>query len=151
MSDRRISVVTRQIRLLLSTDEELSGETFLHLHGEHDTGGLQRLDEVLNGRELFLPVRQQQSVALINLQQVVAVTAARHEELDPLLTLGQEHTVRVEPIVGPPLKVSLFANLPDGKTRVKDYLNQDKRFLLFLDDELVIYLARDKILRVEDG
>lgn len=150
MSDQRISVVTRQISLLMGTGEELSGETFLHLHGEHDSSGLQRLDEVLNGQEPFLPVRHQQQVVLVNLQQVVSVTASRDEELDPLLTLGQEHAVLVEPIVGPPLKASLFVNLPDGKSRVKDYLNQDKRFLLFLDDKLVIYLARDKILRVED-
>ena len=149
MDDQRISVETRQIEAVLSNGCRISGEAFLQLHGAHLTGP-QRIGEVINSDEDFLPVRSPEGVELINLEQVVSVATAATEEFDPLLKLGEEHQIQVEPSVGEPLHLRIFVNLPGGKTRVKDFLNQDKRFLLFLYDDKVIYLARNRILRVKD-
>lgn len=149
MDDQRISVETRRIKLTLSNGSQLSGETFLQLHGEHLTG-LQRVEEILNGEEIFLPFRYAGKVELINLTQVVSLAVAAEEEFDPLLALGEEHQVRIETTVGEALDVRIFVNLPDGRTRVKDFLNQPVRFLLLLHEDQVIYLARNHILRVQD-
>ncbi len=149
MDDQRISVATRNIKLTLSNGMQLSGETFLQLHGEHLTG-LQRVGEILNGDDNFLPFRHGDTVELVNLDQVVSVEVAAEEEFDPLLALGEEHQINVEPVVGATIDVRIFVNLPGGRNRVKDFLNQQKRFLLLLQDDRILYLAQNKILRIQD-
>jgi hypothetical protein len=149
MNDQRVNVDSRHIEILLSTGERLDGEIFLQLYGQH-LAGPQRIDEALNGSESFLPLRRAGKVQLVNLDQVMAVYAAAAEEFDPLLTLGDEHRVRVTPGAGDPFEARIFVNLPHGHNRVKDYLNQPARFLSFLVGDQVVYLARQRILVVED-
>ncbi|WP_020675419.1 hypothetical protein [Geopsychrobacter electrodiphilus] len=149
MNEQRISVDVRQIEVVLSNGERLMGETFLQLHGMLQSGP-QRLSEALNGDDNFLPLRVAEKIKLINLDQVMAVYTAAAEEYDPLLELGEEHRVRVTPAVGGPLDAKIFVNLPNGNNRAKDFLNQPRRFLLFLWGEQVAYLARKRILLVED-
>jgi len=149
MNEQRISVDLRQIEVVLSTGERLVGETFLQLHGLCQSGP-QRLSEVLNGEDNFLPLRAGGTVKLLNLDQVMSVYADASDEFDPLLELGEEHLVRVTPAVGEPLDARIFVNLPNGHNRVKDYLNQSRRFLLFLSGAQVVFLARKRILLVED-
>jgi hypothetical protein len=149
MDDQRISVARRNIKLTLSNGVQVSGETFLQLHGEHSTG-LQRVGEILNGDNIFLPVRQDDRVELVNLEQIVSVEVAAEEEFNPLLALGEEHQIKVEAVVGDVLDVRIFVNLPGGRNRAKDFFNQQKRFLLLLQDDRIIYLARNKILRIQD-
>lgn len=149
MDDQRISVARRSVKLTLSNGTKLNGETFLQLHGEHLTG-LQRVGEILNGGDIFLPFRHGDSVELVNLEQIVSVEVDAEEEFDPLLALGEEHQIKVEPITGEVFDVRIFVNLPGGQNRVKDFLNQKKRFLLLLQDDRILYVARNKILRIQD-
>lgn len=149
MDDQRISVETRGIEVLLANGDVIRGETFLQLHGAH-LSGPQRIDEVLNGADNFLPVRSGKEIELVNLEQVISVSTAVEEEFDPLLSLGEEYQIKVEAAVGKALDVRIFVNLPGGHNRVKDFLNQSKRFLLFIHDDQVIYMARNRILRVRD-
>ena len=149
MDDQRISVTRRSVKLILSNGTQLNGETFLQLHSEHLTG-LQRVEEILNGEDIFLPVRLGESVELVNLEQIVSVEVDAEEEFDPLLALGEEHQIKVEPIAGEVLNARIFVNLPGGQNRVKDFLNQQKRFLLLLQDDRILYVARNKILRIQD-
>ncbi|MDX2479126.1 MAG: hypothetical protein QNK24_02175 [Desulfuromusa sp.] len=149
MDEQRISVETRRVELTLSNGLQLTGETFLQLHGKHLTG-VQRVGEILNGEDNFLPLRYGGKVQLINLEQVVSISVAAEEEFDPLLALGEEHQLWVEPTVGEALNVRIFVNLPGGRNRVKDFLNQKRRFLLLLQEDQIIYLAQNKILRVQD-
>ena len=149
MNDQRISVETRTVELTLFNGSQLSGETFLQLHGEY-LSGLQTVGEILNGEDNFLPLRYDGKVELINLEQVVSVSVSAEEEFDPLLALGEEHQLWIEPTVGSPLDVHVFVNLPGGRNRVKDFLNQKCRFLLFLHEKQIVYFARNRILRVQD-
>lgn len=149
MNDQKISVTTRKVKVILTSGEEVCGETFLQLHGVHQDG-LQRIGEVLNSDENFLPVRGINGVELINLEQVVSVTTTAVEEFDPLLELGEEHQIEVEPSHGETLQVRILVNLPGGKTRVKDFLNQKSRFLHFLYQDQILYIARKRIMRVKD-
>ena len=149
MDNQRISVETRQVELTLSNGSQLTGETFLQLHGEH-LSGLQKVGEIINGEDNFLPLRSEGKVELINLEQVVSISVAAEKEFDPLLALGEEHHLWIEPAVGEALNVRIFVNLPGGRNRVKDFLNQKIRFLLLLQKDQIIYLARNRILRVRD-
>jgi len=149
MDDQRISVETCSIELVLVNGLRISGDTFLQLQGAHQIGP-QRVGEILNDDDVFMPVRCGGQIQLVNLEQVVSVSLSAENEFDPLLALGQEHKVRVEPAVGEVVNARIYVNLPGGKSRVKDFLNQKKRFLLFLDGDQAIYFARNRILRVID-
>ncbi len=147
--EQRLTVDTRRIRVLMANGFCVSGDTFVQLQGSHLSGG-QRVEDLLNGDESFLPLRNEFGTQLVNLEQIVSVSVAAAEELDPLLTLGRKYAVRVEPTVGDGINVCIYVNLPGSASRVKDFLNQKKRFLLFIDGDQVLYIARDKILRVID-
>jgi hypothetical protein len=149
MDDQRIRVDSRQVEIVLEGGTHLTGELFLQLHGLHQPGP-QRVSEVINSDETFLPVRTGGGVKLINIDQVIAVYTAAADEFDPLLELGEEHSVRVTTVLGDSLKAQIFVNLPNDHNRAKDFLNQQKRFLLFLLGEKVAYLARKKIIMVEN-
>ncbi len=149
MDDQRIMVETCQVELVMVNGLRISGETFLQLQGVYLTGP-QRVGEILNDEEIFLPVRSSNQVQLVNLEQVVSVSLSAELEFDPLMALGEEHQVRVEPVVGDTAEARIFVNLPGNKSRVKDFLNQKKRFLPFLQGGRVIYFARKRILRVTD-
>lgn len=149
MNSQKISVETREIELILTNGASLQGETFLQLHGVHQAG-MQRVGEVINSGENFLPVKRDEGVELINLEQVVSVATAASEEFDPLLELAPKYSIEVEPAGGEILAVQIFVDLPGGQVRVKDFLNQDKRFLHFVCGDQVVYIARNKIMRVRD-
>ena len=149
MDDQRIIVETCAVELVMVNGLRIHGETFLQLQGIYLTGP-QRVGELLNGDETFLPVRAGSQVQLVNLEQVVSVSLSAELEFDPLLTLGEEHQVRVEPVAGDAIEARIFVNLPGNKSRVKDFLNQKIRFLPFLDHDRVVYFARERILRVTD-
>jgi len=149
MDDQRISVEARSVELVLTNGTKLAGEMYLQLHGVHQVG-IQKVGEVLNGENNFLPVRTTEGLKLINLTQIVAVSVAAETEFDPILGLGEEHTVRVTTSVGETLAARIHVNLPSGRNRAKDFMDQQKRFLLFLIEEKVVYISRRKILFVED-
>lgn len=149
MSDQRISVFCCQVDLILANGTNMRGETFLQLYGEHSSGS-QRVDEILNGDDNFIPIQVESAVELVNLEQVISLRTSYNSEWFALLTLGVKHSVWVEPLHGSAFDATIYANRPNGKTRVKDFLNQQDRFLPFLCDNKVIFLARDKIVRVKD-
>lgn len=150
MDSQKISVETRQVELLMTNGTIISGETFLQLHGAHQIG-TQRVGEVINSGEDFLPVKGKDGgVELINLEQVVSVATATEREFDPLLELARKHDIQVEAVGGEALDAQIYVDLPGGQNRVKDFLNQDKRFLHFVRDDQVVYIARQRIMRVRD-
>ncbi len=149
MDDQKISVETRRIELVLTNGARLNGEMYLQLHGYHRAGP-QRVGEVLNDENNFLPVRTEEGTKLINLAQIVAVSVSADDEFDQILALGETHQLRVITSIGEIFDALIYVNLPSGRNRPKDFLDQKKRFLLFLVEEKVVYIARRKIIMVED-
>lgn len=149
MDEQRISVETRAVEITLANGEDISGQLFLQLHGTY-LYGPQTVEEVLNSEEMFVPFQHDGHVELINLEQIVSVACEAGPEFDELLLLGEEHKIALETTNGLLRDITVFVNLPTGNNRIKDFLNQRKNFLLFVKDEQVVYLRRDKIIRVKD-
>lgn len=147
--EQRLAVDTRRIRVQMANGSCVSGDTFVQMQGSY-LSGAQRVEDLLNGDDSFLPLRNEFGTQLVNLEQIVSVSLSADEELDPLMTLGREYSVRVEPTLGDGINVRIYVNLPGSASRVKDFLNQKKRFLLFVDSDQAVYIARDKIMRVSD-
>lgn len=149
MSEQRLATEVRSITLQLATGEVMKGEIFLQLVGATGYGG-QQLDELLNGDDCFLPIRQGGEVSLVNLRQVASISVVEDLESDPLRKLGERHRVSVCTTVGEPFEAEVYVNLPSNRTRVKDFLNQRLRFLPFFTGERVVYLNFRYILQVKD-
>ncbi|ORJ61246.1 hypothetical protein [Geothermobacter hydrogeniphilus] len=148
MSDRRLATATRSVLLVLSDGRQLAGELFLQLVSPHHEG-MQRVGEILNDEERFLPLRRTDDVILVNLDQVISVQVGREEELDPLLLLGQRHLVRMETILGHRFSAEIHVNLSGSRGRVKDFLNDDKRFVACLLPDQILYLNPRFLLTIE--
>ncbi|ALC15135.1 hypothetical protein DSOUD_0340 [Desulfuromonas soudanensis] len=149
MDEQTIAKETRDVRLVLSDGTPLAGEVFLNLYGAHHFGP-QRVGDLLLGPERFLPLRGAFGTRLVNIAHILQARVGATEEADPLMLLGERHAVAVTTVNGDRIEALLYANLPDGSQRVKDYLNQPLRFFIFFLPDEVLYLHRDAILWVED-
>lgn len=148
MEAHQISVDQQKVEIVLASGMRISAQIFLPLCGMSQDRQC-RVEEVLNAKELFVPFVIDQRVSLINLAQIQQLGVAASAELDPLRCLGFEHQVRVFPEIGEPLNAKIYVNLPNEKSRTKDFLNQHKRFLPFLVDDQVIYIASARITQVD--
>jgi len=149
MGEQRVETRSCPVGLQLSTGETLRGEVFLQLVGAHGVGS-QRVGELLNHEDCFLPLRCDGRVTLVNLRQVVAIHVDAEQEADELARLGDQHQVEVRTTVGEKFSASVYVNLPNHRGRVKDFLNQRHRFLPFFVGNEVVYLNFRFILRVDD-
>jgi len=149
MGEQRLETNSCAVTLQLTNGEELTGEVFLQLVGARGIG-IQRVGELLNTEDCFLPLRRDGRVSLINLRQVALVKVAADREADDLTRLGVQQQVSVSTTVGKSFQASIYINLPSHSGRVKDFLNQRQRFLPFFVDDQVIYLNFRFILQVED-
>ncbi len=149
MNEQRISVETRKVELTFTSGEKISGKLFLQLHGA-SLCGPQKVGEVLNSEEAFIPFQHDGMVELINLEQIVSVDCEAESEFDDLLLLGEMHKIAIETTNSLLVDLKAYVNLPTGNNRIKDFLNQRKHFLLFVQGDRVVYLRRDKIIKVKD-
>lgn len=149
MSEHKLATRSCHIEMQLATSELLQGEIFLQLVGAHSFGG-QRLDELLNSEDCFLPLRNDGEVTLVNLRQVASISIPDDKEKNSMMRLGERHLVSVRTSVGAPFEAEVYVNLPSNRTRVKDFLNQKLRFLPFFTGDQVVYLNFRYILQVKD-
>jgi hypothetical protein len=148
MDEGRIEKATRRARLVLSNGREIRGEVFVGLYDAHHVGP-QRVGELLNEDPAFIPVKTGKGVILVNSAHIVSVALPADREKDDLVTLGKRYTVRVKTTRGE-FRGTVFVNLPDVSTRVRDYLNQPLRFFTLFQSRTVIYLNRTYVVLVED-
>ena len=148
MDEGRIEKATRRARLVLSDGREVHGDVFVGLYEPHHVGP-QRVGELLNEQEAFIPVKTDEGVLLVNRTRVISVTLPADREQDDLVTLGKRYEVRVTTTHGE-LKGAIFINLPETSARVRDYFNQPLPFLALFQSQTVAYLNRDFIVLVQD-
>jgi len=148
MDEGRIQKATRRARLILSDGREVCGDVFVGLYEPHHLGP-QRVGELLNEEDTFIPVKTDQGVLLVNRARIVSVTLPADREQDDLVTLGKRYEVRVTTTRGD-LNGTIFVNLRENATRVRDYFNQPLRFLPLFQSQTIAYLNRDFILLVQD-
>jgi len=149
MDSQRISKETCNILFCLADGREVLGEVFLNLYGAHHSGP-QRVGELLNGDEAFIPVKTEEGTLLVHLGQLVSAQVPADIELDELMTLGEHYRVKVQTILGKSIAAEVYVNLPEGGRRVKDFVNNSEGFLRFVVDDQVLYLNRHFVVCVQD-
>lgn len=149
MLDQRIDKEIREVLFTLTDGREVRGEVFLNLFEAHHSRP-QRVGELLNDRDHFIPVRTDEGTVLLNVSGIVSARIRAELETDELMTLGERYTVRAVTSLGEELVADIYVNMPAGAQRVKDYLNQSLRFFTFFLPKHIVYVNRRYLLSVHD-
>ncbi|HKL49090.1 MAG TPA: hypothetical protein VJ882_05495 [Desulfuromonadales bacterium] len=149
MDEQKIAKQARLVHLTLSDGSSFPAEVFLGLCAARHSGG-QRVGDLLNGKEFFLPVKTADGVFLVNIEKVMEVRVGAATETDDLDFFGQKHTVRIHTVHGPELIADIYVNLPQTFSRPKDYFNQPLHFFRIFQSDEVIYLNPASILYIRD-
>ena len=149
MDSQRISKDTCNVLFSLADGREIWGEVFLNQFGELH-GGPQRVGELLNSDEPFIPIKTAEGTLLIHLMQLVSAQVEAEVELDELMTLGEHYHVKVQTVLGKSIEAEVYVDLPEGGRRVKDYMNRSQGFLRFVVGDQVLYLNRNFVVCVQD-
>jgi len=149
MDSQRISKETCNVLFALADGREIWGEVFLNLFGELH-GGPQRVGELLNGDEPFIPIKTEEGTLLIHLLQLVSAQVASEVELNELMTLGEHYRVKVQTVLGKSIDAEVYVDLPEGGRRVKDFMNRSQGFLRFIVGDQVLYMNRNFIVCAQD-
>ena len=139
MDEQKISKIARSVQLTLSDEKVVEGELFLN-HFDARCERPERVCDLINGEETFLPVKATEGVFLVNLARVVTVQVAAAQEQDDLMTLGMNHKVCVHTTICQEFIADIYVNLPLTSSRVKDYFNQQQRFFRLFEEDEIIYI-----------
>jgi hypothetical protein len=149
MEDQKIVKNRRQVVFTLADGNTVKGKVFLSLYeGRHERP--QRVGELLNSDDAFVPVETATGTLHLNIINIVAAQTLFMEEGDELMRLGKQYRVQIATSLGTVIEGQVFVNLPHERSRVSDYLNQRERFCRVLHADKIIYVGTRFILSVQD-
>ncbi|MFN0063956.1 MAG: hypothetical protein ACKVPX_15725 [Myxococcaceae bacterium] len=115
--------------------------------------GAQRISELLNGRDAFVPAFDVEAEAVVFLRctniSVVRVQADLEPSDAEQHTLPQEHEVRITLMDGTTVSGLMSYVRPPGRERVMDFLNEESRFFPLLDKDQTLLVNKEHVARVD--
>jgi len=148
-----LSVPKRQVRISLSSAlETVEGFVFVAEFSER-TRGAERVGEILNNSETFLPVRAAETdrVALYNKQSIVSLTVLEPEDREwevEELEYSPAEVVEVALTTGDVLRGAIYLDPRREKSRVSDLLNRPDPFVVLVREEGVTYVSKRHVVTV---
>ncbi len=149
MSSVKIAKKKQEVLFTLTNGSEIQGEVSLELYSTNRMGA-QRIDELLNEGNRFIPVGTKDGFILLNTTHIMLAKAKLVLDDHDLIMLGEKYRVGITTLLNENIEADVFVSLPEGYLRVKDYLNQSIRFFTFFLSEYVLYVNREFILFVRD-
>ena len=141
MNERKIKKESLEVFFKLSDGNEIRGNVFLRLHEANHTGP-QRVWELLNAKDPFIPVETHRKVIFLNSSQIVSAMIRSELEEDELVKLGEKRTIQINTILKEEVEGDIFVSLPEDRHRVKDYLNQSEKFFLLFQPDKILYVKK---------
>jgi hypothetical protein len=149
MNDQKITKNRRSVSFTLADGSNVEGYVFLSLY-EACHEGPQRLGNLLNSVDTFIPVDTPNGLLHLNIVNIIAAYTPLSEEKSDLMTLGARHRVQINTSLGSVIEGEIFVNLPNERNRVSDYLNQGERFFRVFLQETIVYIGSRYIVTVRD-
>jgi hypothetical protein len=150
MSDElRIPKKRTQVELVLASGATLQVGFFLsEFAGSH--AGHERLSDLLNGRDDFLPGFDLGSETVTFIARAGIAAATVGHEWEPGLDLleADEHVVEIALLDGTSLRGALQFVMPQGRSRLLDHLNDPQPFLRLEQGDKVVLVNKRHIARV---
>ena len=149
MNDEKIDKKKKEVLFTLTDGTEIKGEVHLWLYSINRMGA-QRIDELLNEGNPFIPVKTVDGCILLNSTHIMLAQAKTEKNIHDLIMMGEKYRVHITTLLHKNLEADLFISLPEGFRRVKDYLDQPIRFFTFFLPEHILCINRDCILSIRD-
>lgn len=149
MEEQKIAKNRRQVIFTLTDGSELESEVFLSLYEAHRQGS-QKVGELLNGEDAFLPVKTDDGTVHLNVSNIVKAITSEDAERHDLMMLGKKYAVRITTLHGETIEGDIFVDLPLDRSRVSDYLNRPERFFRVFVPGHIVYVGARFILEVRD-
>lgn len=149
MDDQKIAKTRRSVFFTLADGSTVEGQVFLSLY-EACHEGPQRVGDLLNSADAFIPVDTSSGMLHLNIINIVTAYTPILEEKHELMTLGEKHRVQITTSLGSVVEGEVFVKLPNDRNRVSDYLNQGVRFCRVFLPEQIVYIGSRFILTVKD-
>jgi hypothetical protein len=149
MEEQKIVKNQRWVEFTLADGSVVKGVVFLNLYDAHRPGP-QRVGELLNGKDTFLPIKTDEGTLHLNVDNIIEARTSEEEELHDLMMLGKKYRVEIITLSGRNIAGDVFVDLPKESSRVSDFLNQTQRFFALMVPGSVIYVARRFILSAKD-
>lgn len=149
MDDQKITKSRRNVIFTLADGSTVEGKVFLSLY-EACHEGPQRVGDLLNSVDAFIPVDTPNGMLHLNIVNIVTAHTPISAEKHELMTLGAKHGVQITTSLGSVIDGEVFINLPHERNRVSDYLNQGERFCRVFLSEQIVYIGCRYILTVTD-
>ncbi|MGE4543166.1 MAG: hypothetical protein AB7D06_03550 [Pedobacter sp.] len=149
MEEQKIAKNRRQVIFTLADGSEVTGEVFLSLYEAHRQGS-QRVGELLNGEDAFLPVKTADGTVHLNVANIIKASTPADDERHELMMLGKKYTVQITTLHGEAIEGEIFVDLPQDRSRVSDYLNRPERFFRVFVPGYIVYVGARFILEVRD-
>lgn len=155
MSELRVPTVGVDVEILYADEMQLLGRIFLpSLAHRHD--GPTRADEWINDEVPFFPFVEptREGAVLLNKDRVVVLTVPI-EAMGPERPLEHVRVTRVRmECVNRSYEGTLQIDMPEGKTRVLDYMNRDVRFIALFEEDKCHLIRRifiDRVIELREG
>jgi len=117
--------------------------------------GAERPDDLFNGPAEFLPVQDPDGSISLLRRSAVALVLLADDDAKPLAPAGESpqpeqgcESVSIELVDGARLRGTVRFALPEGRRRLRDYLNLDPPFLPVRCGERVVLVNKSHIARV---
>ncbi|HEY2030887.1 MAG TPA: hypothetical protein VGH20_16940 [Myxococcales bacterium] len=145
----RIPKRRAQVELVLSGGARLHVGFFLaEFAGSH--AGHERLSDLLNGRDNFLPAFDAGSETMTFVARGSIAAATVGQEWEPATDVGEaeRHEVEIGLLGGTVLRGALHFLLPPDRSRLLDHLNDAQPFLRLEQGDKVVLVNKRQIARV---
>ncbi len=149
MNDERIDKKKKKVHFTLTDGTEIIGEIHLSLYSTNRMAP-QRIDELLNEGISFIPVETAEGYILLNSANIMLARTETEKSIHDPIMIGKKYKVHITTLFAENLEVDLFISLPEGFQRVKDYLDQNIRFLTFFTPGQILCINRNCILFIRD-
>lgn len=149
MTTLAVDKIKKKVTLFLADKSQISGQIFLSPYSELGVGR-QSLFEVLTTQDRFIPFQSSEGeFSFLNLRQIVWVTCLRDPdtEEEPPVPLESRNVV-VFLRDGKLFRGDMEMSMPEGKTRLSDWLNEFNGFMIIRDDTREILINLDFVIRV---
>lgn len=154
MSELRVPTIPTEVQILYADEMHLAGTVFLPALA-HRHGGPARPEEWINDEVPFFPFVEptRKGAILLNKDRVVVLSVAvehappPEDDEEAAAPLYRATAVRVE-CAGRPFDGVLHIEMPAGRERVQDYLNQRSRFVPLYSENTCHLIRKIHIDRV---
>jgi hypothetical protein len=138
-----------QVEVLLPGGGMRQVTVFLSDFASHH-GGPERLSDLLNGPDEFVPAldAQTDTMTFLGRGSIAAARVAPEWEIDPALAGSEEHEVEITLVEGMQLRGTLRYALPPGRTRLLDHLNDAQSFVRLEERDNIALINKRHIARV---